>query len=263
MVVPARSRSGGSGTGCRSDPHRAVVVPRALTPVHCDVEHGVAVYVEPNVWVVHPTGPMVPEGQERLDRRGAQRPDRPLRPRPRRRGAQTSSRSTSTCRATPWSPSPASRRVVGQVLARVRHALRRGAAALLRVGSSRRMPPPAPAGRRAARAGGHRPCRPRWPSSSARGPTARAHAPPWHADHPVEPAADALLARRALPRGHAASRAEAFSPNTAAGACPECHGLGEAHDVAEDMLVPDPSLTVREGAIAAWPAPRAGQEPVP
>jgi hypothetical protein len=23
--------------------------------VHCDVEHGVAVYVEPNVWVVHRT----------------------------------------------------------------------------------------------------------------------------------------------------------------------------------------------------------------
>jgi short-subunit dehydrogenase len=24
-----------------------------LSPVYCDVEHGVAVYVEPNVWVVH------------------------------------------------------------------------------------------------------------------------------------------------------------------------------------------------------------------
>ncbi|MCQ9129807.1 excinuclease ABC subunit UvrA [Streptomyces hilarionis] len=47
--------------------------------------------------------------------------------------------------------------------------------------------------------------------------------------------------------------AESFSPNTAAGACPECHGLGVMHDVAEDLLVPDPTLSIREGAIAAWP----------
>ncbi|QIK76097.1 excinuclease ABC subunit UvrA [Nocardioides piscis] len=47
--------------------------------------------------------------------------------------------------------------------------------------------------------------------------------------------------------------AEAFSPNTAAGACPECHGLGVVHDVAEDLLVPDVSLSIRDGAIAAWP----------
>ena len=47
--------------------------------------------------------------------------------------------------------------------------------------------------------------------------------------------------------------AEAFSPNTAAGACPQCHGLGVVHDVAEDLLVPDTSLSIREGAIASWP----------
>ncbi|MGV8852157.1 MAG: ABC transporter, partial [Rhodoglobus sp.] len=47
--------------------------------------------------------------------------------------------------------------------------------------------------------------------------------------------------------------AEAFSPNTAAGACPRCHGLGVVHDVTEDLLVPDSSLSIREGAIAAWP----------
>lgn len=47
--------------------------------------------------------------------------------------------------------------------------------------------------------------------------------------------------------------AEAFSPNTAAGACPECHGLGVVHDVAEDLMVPDRSLSIRAGAIAAWP----------
>ncbi len=47
--------------------------------------------------------------------------------------------------------------------------------------------------------------------------------------------------------------AEAFSSNTAAGACLRCHGLGVVHDVAEDLLVPDPALSIREGAIAAWP----------
>ena len=30
-----------------------VVVPEALVPVHCDVEHDHAVYIEPNVWVRH------------------------------------------------------------------------------------------------------------------------------------------------------------------------------------------------------------------
>ncbi len=47
--------------------------------------------------------------------------------------------------------------------------------------------------------------------------------------------------------------AESFSPNTAAGACPVCHGLGVVPDVTEDLLVPDPSLSIRDGAIAAWP----------
>ena len=46
---------------------------------------------------------------------------------------------------------------------------------------------------------------------------------------------------------------DAFSPNTAAGACPECHGIGVAHTVTEESLVPDPSLSIRDGAIAAWP----------
>jgi excinuclease ABC subunit A len=55
------------------------------------------------------------------------------------------------------------------------------------------------------------------------------------------------------PRGAPHLDAEAFSPNTAAGACPTCHGLGEAHDVTEALMVPDPSLTIREGAVAAWP----------
>ncbi|HVT65803.1 MAG TPA: excinuclease ABC subunit UvrA [Mycobacteriales bacterium] len=55
------------------------------------------------------------------------------------------------------------------------------------------------------------------------------------------------------PRGAPRLEAEAFSPNTVAGACPECHGLGQVHDVTEALMVPDPSLSIREGAIAAWP----------
>ncbi|HEV7195887.1 MAG TPA: ABC transporter, partial [Pedococcus sp.] len=55
------------------------------------------------------------------------------------------------------------------------------------------------------------------------------------------------------PDGASRLEAEAFSPNTAAGACPRCHGLGEEHDVSEELMVPDTSLTIREGAIAAWP----------
>ena len=51
--------------------------------------------------------------------------------------------------------------------------------------------------------------------------------------------------------GHLA--AEAFSPNTVAGACPRCSGLGVVHDVTEELLVPDPTLSIREGAVAAWP----------
>jgi excinuclease ABC subunit A len=62
-----------------------------------------------------------------------------------------------------------------------------------------------------------------------------------------------LYSRAGTYRGAPRLEAEAFSPNTAAGACPCCHGLGSVHDVAEDLLVPDPSLSIREGAIAAWP----------
>ncbi|MEV7753128.1 excinuclease ABC subunit UvrA [Streptomyces griseofuscus] len=52
---------------------------------------------------------------------------------------------------------------------------------------------------------------------------------------------------------------DAFSPNTAAGACPRCHGLGQVHDTSEELLVPDDSLSVREGAIAAWPGAWQGK----
>jgi excinuclease ABC subunit A len=52
---------------------------------------------------------------------------------------------------------------------------------------------------------------------------------------------------------------DAFSPNTATGACPECHGLGISHTVTEPLLVPDPTLSIRDGAIAAWPGAWQGK----
>jgi excinuclease ABC subunit A len=61
------------------------------------------------------------------------------------------------------------------------------------------------------------------------------------------------------PDGAAPLDSDAFSPNTAAGACPECHGLGIAHTVTESSLVPDTSLTIRDGAIAAWPGAWQGK----
>jgi len=43
-----------------------------------------------------------------------------------------------------------------------------------------------------------------------------------------------------------------FSFNTPYGACPECSGLGTRMYFDEDLVVPDPDLSIREGAIAPW-----------
>ncbi|MFF9425065.1 ATP-binding cassette domain-containing protein [Streptomyces sp. NPDC004290] len=61
------------------------------------------------------------------------------------------------------------------------------------------------------------------------------------------------------PEGAERLDSDAFSPNTAAGACPSCHGLGLVHDTSEELLVPDPSLSIRQGAIAAWPGAWQGK----
>lgn len=61
------------------------------------------------------------------------------------------------------------------------------------------------------------------------------------------------------PRGQPLLYAESFSPNTAEGACPKCHGLGRVYEVTEQSMVPDPSLTIRERAVAAWPTAWHGQ----
>jgi excinuclease ABC subunit A len=43
-----------------------------------------------------------------------------------------------------------------------------------------------------------------------------------------------------------------FSFNSPFGACPECTGLGTRMEVDPDLVVPDPDLSLEEGAIAPW-----------
>lgn len=43
-----------------------------------------------------------------------------------------------------------------------------------------------------------------------------------------------------------------FSFNSPYGACPECTGLGIRKEVDPDLVVPDPELTLEDGAIAPW-----------
>lgn len=52
---------------------------------------------------------------------------------------------------------------------------------------------------------------------------------------------------------------DSFSYNTQIGMCPDCHGMGMTHEITEDSLVPNPELTIREGAIAAWPGAWQGK----
>ncbi len=61
------------------------------------------------------------------------------------------------------------------------------------------------------------------------------------------------------PPGQPMLYAEDFSPNTPQGACPSCGGLGRIYRATEASMVPDPSLTIRERAVAAWPQAWGGQ----
>lgn len=61
------------------------------------------------------------------------------------------------------------------------------------------------------------------------------------------------------PPGQAMLYAEDFSPNLPQGACPQCHGLGRVYEVTEALMVPDPSLTIRQRAVASWPLAWQGQ----
>ena len=52
---------------------------------------------------------------------------------------------------------------------------------------------------------------------------------------------------------------DSFSPNTVAGACPTCHGLGHVHHPTESLMVPDPALSIRQKAVASWPGAWLGK----
>ncbi|MDO4613498.1 MAG: excinuclease ABC subunit UvrA [Actinomycetaceae bacterium] len=62
--------------------------------------------------------------------------------------------------------------------------------------------------------------------------------------------------KRACPNGHPLALDEieprTFSFNAPYGACPECSGLGSHLEVDPDLVVSDPSKTLREGAITPW-----------
>ncbi len=45
---------------------------------------------------------------------------------------------------------------------------------------------------------------------------------------------------------------QSFSFNSPLGMCPECHGLGSLMTVDPDLVVPDPTKTIRDGAVAPW-----------
>ena len=52
---------------------------------------------------------------------------------------------------------------------------------------------------------------------------------------------------------------DSFSPNTPEGMCPTCQGTGVVHEPTEESMVPDPTLSIEDGAIKAWPGAWAGK----
>ena len=60
----------------------------------------------------------------------------------------------------------------------------------------------------------------------------------------------------ACPNGHPLAvddlEPRSFSFNSPYGACPECTGLGIRKEVDPELVIPDPDLTLAEGAIAPW-----------
>jgi excinuclease ABC subunit A len=49
-----------------------------------------------------------------------------------------------------------------------------------------------------------------------------------------------------------------FSFNSPHGACPHCTGLGSQQEIDPELVVPDPTLSISEGAIAPWPVGHNG-----
>lgn len=49
-----------------------------------------------------------------------------------------------------------------------------------------------------------------------------------------------------------------FSFNSPYGACPDCSGLGDKMELDPNLIIPDPTLSINQGAIAPWGIPRGG-----
>lgn len=71
-----------------------------------------------------------------------------------------------------------------------------------------------------------------------------------HPDEVLNP--DYGIAGGRLTAGH-------FSPYTTEGMCPDCQGVGKQFEPTEDRMVPDPNLSIIDGAIAAWPGAWLGK----
>ncbi|SDQ44701.1 excinuclease ABC subunit UvrA [Quadrisphaera sp. DSM 44207] len=69
--------------------------------------------------------------------------------------------------------------------------------------------------------------------------------------------------RLACPNDHPLALEEVeprtFSFNAPYGACPECSGIGTRLEVDPDLVVPDPDLTLAQGAIAPWTGAGTGE----
>ncbi|MCI6573653.1 MAG: excinuclease ABC subunit UvrA [Actinomycetaceae bacterium] len=69
--------------------------------------------------------------------------------------------------------------------------------------------------------------------------------------------------KRSCPNNHPLELEEieprTFSFNAPYGACPACDGIGYTTEVAEDLVVPDDSLSIREGAIVPWSVTASAQ----
>lgn len=77
-----------------------------------------------------------------------------------------------------------------------------------------------------------------------------------HLDEDGERVRDYALSRH-LSAGDGADDVEELSPrlfsfNSPYGACPACEGLGVRHEIAEERLVPEPSRSLKEGAIVPF-----------
>ncbi|MFW2514166.1 excinuclease ABC subunit UvrA [Demequina sp. SO4-13] len=70
--------------------------------------------------------------------------------------------------------------------------------------------------------------------------------------------------KRACPNDHVLALEEieprTFSFNAPYGACPECTGIGVRLEVDADLIVPDPAMSLREGAVAPWSSTSTSSE---